>query len=53
MAFSELEIRKYTKIMEQYIERRRPSAHIRDKVDISFRIKGQSIEIFEICPGWR
>ncbi len=53
MAFSELEIRKYTKIMEQYIEKRRPPAHIRDELDIGFRIKGQSVEIFEIRPAWR
>ncbi len=53
MAFSELETRRYTKIMEQYIENRRPPVHIRDKLDIGFRIKGQSVEIFEIRPAWR
>ena len=52
MAFNEFETRKYTKIMEEYIGKRRPPAHIRDKLDVGFRIKGQSIEIFEIRPAW-
>ena len=38
--------------MGQYIQRKRPPANIRDKVDLSFRIEGQSVEIFEIRPVW-
>ncbi|MDF1537008.1 MAG: DUF3024 domain-containing protein [bacterium] len=33
-------------------EKRRPPAHIRDKLDIGYRIDGQSVEIFEIRPVW-
>lgn len=33
--------------------RRRPPQHIRDQLDIGYRIEGQSIEIFEIRPDWR
>jgi hypothetical protein len=29
------------------------SAYIRKELDIGFRIKGQSVEIFEIRPEWR
>lgn len=43
----------YEKKVCAYIEKRRPPAHIRDELDLGFRIKGQSIEIFEIRPLWR
>ena len=52
MALSELEIKRYAKIMDGIIEKRRPPAHILDKLDISYRIYGKSIEIFEIRPVW-
>lgn len=52
MALSEFEEKKCEKIMRQYVEKHRPPAHLRDKVDLSFRIKGQSVEIFEIRPLW-
>lgn len=35
-----------------YVEKHRPPAHIRDKRDLSFRVKDQSVEIFEIRPRW-
>jgi len=53
MAFSEIEIQRYKKIMDAFLERRRPPAHLRDKVDLGFRLKGQSVEIFEVRPMWR
>jgi hypothetical protein len=52
MAFSKKELDKYHTIMEAYIKRRRPPAEIRDELDISYRIKGQSVEIFEIRPSY-
>ena len=30
----------------------RPPKELRDKIDISYRIKGQSVTIFEIRPHW-
>jgi hypothetical protein len=48
MAFTELETKRYEKLVGQFIEKHRPSAEMRDKVDLSFRIAGQSIVIFEI-----
>ncbi|MCG8306242.1 MAG: DUF3024 domain-containing protein [Cytophagales bacterium] len=52
MPFSEFEIKKKQKIVGQYIEKNRPPADIRSEVDMSFRIEGQSVVIFEIRPLW-
>ena len=32
---------------------KRPPPHLRKKLDIGYRIDGQSIEIFEIRPDWQ
>lgn len=50
MAFDENERQSYQRIMESWLVEKRPPEHIRDKLDIGFRITGQSIEIFEIRP---
>jgi hypothetical protein len=34
--------------MENFLTRRRPPVHIREKLDINYRIENQSILIFEI-----
>ena len=52
MAISEFERKRVEKIVGRYIEKRRPPAEIRDQVDLSFRIEGQSVVIFEIRPFW-
>jgi len=52
MAISEFEIKRYEKIVGEYVEKHRPPAHVRNEVDLSFRIKGQSVEIFEIRALW-
>jgi len=52
MAFSEFEIKKLQKIVGRYIDKHRPPEHLRNEVDLSFRIQGQSAEIFEIRPLW-
>ena len=52
MAFSESELRKYEKVVHAFIEKKRPPVHIRDKVDLGYRIKGQSVEIFEVRSVW-
>jgi spore coat polysaccharide biosynthesis protein SpsF (cytidylyltransferase family) len=52
MAYSEFEKKRIEKIVGRYIEEKRPPAEIRDEVDLSFKIEGQSIEIFEIRPLW-
>lgn len=50
MAISEFEIKRCEKELEKFMEAKRPPVHIRDKVDLRYRITGQSVEIFETRP---
>ena len=52
MAFSELEKKRVEKVVAAYVEQNRPPVHLRKELDLAFRIKGQSVEIFEIRPVW-
>jgi hypothetical protein len=52
MALSELETARAKKILGEFIERRRPPPHIRHKLDFGYRVRGQSVEIFEVGPAW-
>ena len=52
MAISEFEQKRIKKLVGEYIEKRRPPTHLRDKADLSFRLDGRSVEIFEIRAGW-
>jgi hypothetical protein len=52
MAISEFEIKRFEKIVGQYIERRRPPPHLRNQVDLTFRIEKQSVIIFELRELW-
>ncbi len=52
MAFSEFEIKRIEKAVNKFMEKRRPPLHIRDQLDFGFRIKGQSVELYEIRPLW-
>ena len=53
VAFNEIETQRIKNVVGSYVEKRRPPPHIRPKLDIGFRIQGQSIEIFEIRPAWK
>lgn len=53
MAFSDFERKRCEKVVSEFIERNRPPAHIRNEVDLGFRVKGQSVEVFEIRPFWQ
>lgn len=52
MAFTEIDIKRCEKIIGAFVERRRPPRHLRAQVDLAFRLRGQSVEIFEIRPAW-
>lgn len=52
MALSEFETKRIEKAVQAFIEKRRPPPHLRAKVDLDYRITGQSIELFEIRPQW-
>ena len=53
MAFSEFELKRYENPVKAYIEARRPPPHIRKELDLGYRFKNQSVELFEIRPVWR
>jgi spore coat polysaccharide biosynthesis protein SpsF (cytidylyltransferase family) len=53
MALSEFEIKRIEKVVGAYIEKHRPPVHIRNELDLSFRVEGQNVEIFEIRPSWQ
>lgn len=53
MALSEFEKKKCEKLVREFVEKRRPPSHVRKELDLGFRVKGQSVEIFEIRPLWR
>jgi hypothetical protein len=50
MVFSEFEIKRIEKSVDKFMEKRRPAPHIRNQVDLGFKIKNQSLELFEIRP---
>ena len=52
MTLSEFEIKRCERLVAEFIERRRPPARLRKEVDLAFRIKGLSVEIFEIRASW-
>ena len=53
VALSELEAARVRKAVGGFVERRRPTPHIRPKLDLGFRVSGQSVELFEVRPVWR
>ena len=53
MALSQIELVRCEKALAQFMERRRPPAHIRDQLDISYRVAGHSVELVEIRPDWQ
>lgn len=53
MAFSDMELKRYENIAREFIEKHRPEPHIREQLDLGFRIKEQSVEVFEIRKLWR
>lgn len=45
---NDIEKKRCEKVLSSYVEKIRPDPSIRNKLDIAFRIKGQSVEVFEI-----
>jgi len=50
MPFSEFESALIEVKLQEYIDSRRPPEHLRDKVDLAFRLTGESVLIFTIRP---
>ena len=53
MALNDIELRRCERVLAAFLEKRRPPEHIRDQLDIGYKIDGQSVEIFEIRPDWQ
>jgi len=53
MAFRESEARECERIIHAFVERRRPAPHLRQELDLGYRLVDQSVEIFEIRPYWK
>jgi hypothetical protein len=52
MEFSEFEQRRIEKIVNAFLEKRRPPADLRKQLDLGFRLEGQSLELYELRPVW-
>ena len=53
MPFTEFETARIEAAMSDFMAKRRTPVEIRDKLDLAYRIEGQSVVIFEIRPFWR
>jgi hypothetical protein len=52
MAIDALQTVEIIAVMENFLEIKRPPEKIRHKVDLAYKIEGQSILIYEIRPRW-
>lgn len=52
MTLSGIETKTIEKAIAAFMEKRRPAISIRSKLDLGYRISGQSLELFEIRPKW-
>ena len=52
MAIELLQTLEVIEAMENFIARKRPPANIRHQLDLSYKIEGQSIIVFEVRPRW-
>jgi len=52
MALSEFETKKIEKAIAAFMVKCRPPVSLRSKLDLGYRISGQSVELFEIRPRW-
>src|ERR1700689_3750051 len=53
VAFAGIELARVRRALDAFMQQRRPPPHIRPRLDLGFRISGQSVEIFERRPRWR
>jgi Protein of unknown function (DUF3024) len=53
MALTHIELKRCEKALGAFLEKRRPPPPIRDRLDVGYKIDGQSIELFEVRPDWQ
>ena len=52
MTLSEFEIKRYETMIAAFLELRRPPLRLRKDIDLGFRVKRRSVEIFEVRSHW-
>lgn len=53
MAFTKEQTADIESAMADFMTKRRPPEEIRDRLDLAWRIEGQSVVIYSIRPSWR
>ncbi len=53
MAFDQFTMHRVEKIVDDFIQARRPHPSDRNKIDLGFRLEDQSIVIFETRAHWK
>jgi len=53
MSFTEAEAKHVESVTVAFIEQVRPPEKLRSKVDISYRLQEQSVDLFEVRPHWQ
>ncbi len=53
MAISEFERKRCERELKKFMDKNRPPPHIRSQLDLDYRIRNQSVEIFEVRPDWK
>ena len=53
MALNDIERKRVENTVKAFVEKHRPTPHIRPELDLGFRVAGQSVELFEVRPVWR
>lgn len=52
MAFTDIEYQAVKNEVEAFVESRRPPPHLRDQMDLDYRIYGCTVELFQVRPAW-
>ncbi len=52
MQINEIEKKRYEKIMNSFIDKRRPPLHLRNELDIGYNFEFPNIELMEKSPAW-
>ncbi|KZM40809.1 hypothetical protein OA92_02200 [Marinomonas sp. SBI22] len=53
MALSKFEIKQCEQLINRFLEENRPSAHIKNEVDISCKLNNQTVEVLELRPHFK
>ncbi len=52
MALDVMHVAEIIEAMEGFLAKRRPPIEMRDKLDLLYKIEGQSVIVYELTPRW-